>query len=74
MSFVFFTSEHMQNVGQVPIDINYSYSVHQVLVWPELLLFSKTGIGLIQILVILYTKYWFDTNNNYSLKQVLVGH
>jgi hypothetical protein len=24
MSFVSFTSEHMQNVGQVPIDTNYS--------------------------------------------------
>ena len=31
ISFVFFTSEHIQNVGQVPIDTNYSYSLHQVL-------------------------------------------
>jgi hypothetical protein len=53
MSFVFFTSEHMQNVGQVPIDINYSYSVHQVLIWHELSFFSKTGIGLIPIIIIL---------------------
>ena len=31
ISFVFITSEHIQNVGQVPIDTNYSYSLHQVL-------------------------------------------
>ena len=33
MSFVFFTSELIQNLGQVPIDTNYSYSLHQVFIW-----------------------------------------
>ena len=32
MSFVFFTSEHIQNVGEVPTDTNYNYSLQQVLV------------------------------------------
>ena len=36
MSFVFFTSEHIQNVGQVPTDTSYSYSLQQVLVWHQL--------------------------------------
>ena len=35
MSFVFFiASEHIQNVGQVPTDTKYSYSLYQVLVFP----------------------------------------
>ena len=32
MSFVFFASEHIQNVGQVPTDTNNNYSLQQVLV------------------------------------------
>jgi hypothetical protein len=35
-SFIFFTSEHKQNVGQVPTDTNYSYSLQQVLVWHQI--------------------------------------
>jgi hypothetical protein len=53
MSFVFFTSEHMQNVGQVPIDTNDSYSLQQVLVWHQLKLFSTPSIGLAQVIFIL---------------------
>jgi hypothetical protein len=53
ISFVFFISEHMQNVGQVPIDTNYSYFLQQVLVWHQLYLFSTPSIGLARVIVIL---------------------
>ena len=77
MSFVFFiASEHIQTVGQVPTDTNYSYSLYQVLVFPQLQLLSKPSIGLTSAIAIaiLYTKYWSDTSYNHSLKQVLVRH
>jgi hypothetical protein len=68
-------------------DTNNSYSLlqvlvwhylklffQQILVWHHLWLFSTPSIGLIPIVVILYTKYWSDTSYSYSPMQVLVWH
>jgi hypothetical protein len=68
-------------------DTNNSYSLlqvlvwhylklffQQILVWHHLWLFSTPSIGLIPIVVILYTKYWSDTSYSYSPMQLLVWH